>query len=250
MRLLRTPKVQMATVLSVLSLLTIIRFPSLELILRLVLILAATLVLEYALWRIRKVAPPVPSAGIVTALIIFLLADPAWPVWLSLVAILVSVTSKQFLRPGNHHIFNPAASGLLAASVLGLPVTWWGISWGMVPLMTTIILAGFVSLYTIRQHKIIISFLAVTLIISTLFTGPQTAINQLLVGSFWFFTLVMLPEPMTAAHFPKTKLLYGSLVALLSFVVPVLSLPLDPLLVSLLAGNVAIHLLEDSGFRE
>lgn len=234
----------MALVLSVLSLLALVRFPSPELILRLILILASTLILEYIFWQVRKVSPFLPSAGVVTALIIFLLADPAWSFWLSLVAVLIAVSLKQFLRPGNHHIFNPAALGLLAASVLGLPVTWWGISWGVVPLIATIILCGFVSLYTIRQHRIIIPFVVITLAVATLISGPQTAVNQLLVGSFWFFALVMLPEPMTAAKFPKTKLIYGAMVALLSFIEPFNLVGIEPLLGALLVGNGVIRFVE------
>lgn len=244
--MLRLPKVRMAIVLSILAILAIFNSFSLDIALRLTLIVITTLALEFIFWKIRGVTPFLPSAGLVTALIIFLLADPEAPVHLALLAVAVSVGFKQFLRPQNNHIFNPAASGLLVAGILGLPITWWGAGQGNLPLVVTIIGAGFVSLFTIRQHRIIFSFLITSLLISTFYLGSfEQSVNQLLVGSFWFFALVMLPEPMTAAKLPLSRLAYGTLVAILPFFLANFSLAIaDPLLASLLIGNGVSRLLE------
>ena len=175
----------------------------------------------------------------VTGLIIFLLASPEAPLAYVLTAVFAAVGIKQFLRPANNHIFNPAASGLLIGGMAGLPITWWGVGWGNVPLLVIILGTGFVSLFTIRQHKIIFSFLITSLIVSTFYLGSfEQSVNQLLVGSFWFFALVMLPEPMTAAKLPLSRLAYGTLVAILPFFLANFTLAIvDPLLATLLNGN-------------
>lgn len=248
----KIPKIKMAGVLLVLSLFAIFQSFSIDILLRLAVITASTLILEFILWKIRGVTLFLPSAGLVTALIIFLLADPVAPFHQILIAVVAAIILKQFLRPGNNHIFNPAASGLLAASLFGLPVTWWGVGWGLpaqagnIPLIITIIGAGFISLFTIRQHRIILSFLATSLLISIFYLGDfGQSINQLLVGSFWFFAFVMLPEPMTAAKLPNTRILYGVIVAILPFLFARLHLPIEPLLAALLAGNLLARIAED-----
>lgn len=247
--MLTIPKVRMAIVLSVLATLAIANSFSaawqIDILLRLAVITASTLILEFILWKIRGVTPFLPSAGLVTALIIFLLANPVAPFHQILMAVVAAITLKQFLHLGNNHIFNPAAAGLLTASLFGLPITWWGVGWGNIPLAVTIIGAGFVSLFTIRQHRIILSFLATSLLISILYSGNiGQSVNQLLVGSFWFFTLVMLPEPMTAAKFPNTRIVYGIIVATLPFLLANLRLVIEPLLASLLLGNLLARITE------
>ena len=244
--MLRLPKVRMVVVLLLLAILAIFHSFSSGGVLRLLVIITFTLAFEFIFWKVRQIPPFLPSASIVTALIIFLLASPEAPIYQVLIAIVAGVGLKQFLRPANNHIFNPAASGLLVAGILGLPITWWGVGWGNLSLLVTILGAGFVSLFTIRQHRIVLSFLATSLVISTFYLGSfGQAINQLLVGSFWFFALVMLPEPMTAAKLPLSRLVYGTTVAILPFFLANFSLTLsDPLLASLLLGNAGARILE------
>lgn len=236
----------MAIVLALLSLLQIAYFPTLDLILRLITLILFTLLLEYVLWQVRKVSPFVPSASVVTALIIFLLAHPLASLWQPLLACAVAILSKQFIRPANHHIFNPAALGLLIASFFGLPVTWWGAIGGNPIFMLILVLGGgFVVFRTLKQASIIITFLLTMISVASFVSSPATAISQLIIGPFLFFTLIMLPEPMTAAKFPKTKLIYGALVAVLSLMSPLFTpFGIDPLLGSLLAGNGIIRFVE------
>src|SRR6266498_1956205 len=106
------PKVKMAWVLFVLCVLTLTHFKDILLVERFILTLA-----------------------VVTGCIIFLLADIDASFVLLGGAVFVAVVLKQFLRPKMSHIFNPAASGLFAASLFGLPITWWGVSWGYLPLL-------------------------------------------------------------------------------------------------------------------
>lgn len=234
-------KTRIALTLFLLSVLAILNYFSPELLLRFILITTFTLVLEYILWKLRGIEPFAPISGVVSSEIIFLLSDKSTAFALTFLAVAAAIASKQFLRDKQSHIFNPAAFGLVIAGFFGLPISWWGVSSGIIPLFIILLGAGHTVLFYLRQHLIIFSFLTVSLLIFAITTfDPQFALNQLLVSSFWFFVLVMLPEPITAAHKATLKPIYGALVALLSFILPrFLPIP-DSLLTALLVGNLAL----------
>ncbi len=237
MNLLRVPKVRMVLVLSALSLAAIATRFSFDLVFRLFAILAATLLTEFLLWKIRGVEPFLPSAGVVTSLIVFLLSEPSVPLYLPVLAALFGVAGKQLFRFWGNHTLNPAAAGLFVSSYLGNVISWWGPNSGLLAFLIIIFGASFVSLVTVRQWWIVLPFLAITILISH-------GLGQLEVGAFWFFALVMLPEPMTAAKGPITKPFYGALVGLLPFLVARLSFISDPLIASLLLGNSAFKFVD------
>lgn len=242
MNLLHIPKVRMVLVLAVLTVLAIFSRFSVDLIVRLILIVGAALTSEFVLWRMRGVTPFLPSAGVVTALIVFLLSDPSSSMLWSIFAVVVGVAGKQLFRSGGRHTLNPAAAGLFVSSFLGNTISWWGTN-GTIALIIILGGASFVSLYTMRQYAIVIPFVALTIVFSLLLTGSiEAAFGQLSVGAFWFFTLVMLPEPITAAHTQPIKPLYAGLVAFLSFIVA--RFGVDPLIASLLIGNATVRLIE------
>lgn len=231
----------MALLLSALSLLAVYNFLSTELISRLFFIVTYTLGFEYLLWKIRGVTLFVPSAGIVTALIIFLLFDNTSPFYYTLIPITLAVVQKQFLRFGSQHIFNPAAFGLYVASLVGYPTFWWGVSWGWLPLVLTVAGGIWVTMFTLKQHYIVIPYILSSFIVYAASLGSIPTLSALsgafLAGSFWFFTFVMLPEPITAPHKNKTRLIYALFVAILPLIL-LNRLPGDTILLTLLLGNV------------
>lgn len=240
-QLVKTPKVRMAALLLLLAFLALYNFFSAELVARLVFVLAYTLGLEYALWKTRGVSPFVPSAGVVTALIIFLLFDNISPFYLTIIPLTLSVVQKQFLRLGGQHIFNPAVFGLYIASLVGYPTFWWGVSWGWLPLIITILGGIRITMFTLRQHFIIIPYILASVAIYVFFLGAIPTLSSLasafLAGSFWFFSFVMLPEPITSPHKNKSRVIYSLFVALLPLVL-LNRLPGDTILLSLLLGNL------------
>jgi len=182
-------------------------------------------------------------------LIIFLLADPTAKIYQILIAIFAAVLLSIAIQSNNRPIFNKAASGLLVASFFGLPITWWGFIPGFISSLVIIILVSFMNLSIRRQLRIITPFLAVTMLFSFLSSFDIfTTVIQFLIGGFWFFTLVILPEENTAGHYTKTKIAYGILVALLAFLIPRIGFTTDPLLTSLLVANLVIWYLEKQKF--
>lgn len=240
MRLLRIPKIQMFLSLLGIAVFAIFGRFSTELIIRYLIIFGFTVGVEYLLWKLRKIGPIFPSASFVTATIIFLLSEPTVPVYLPLIAVVLAVLQKQFIRPWGSHIFNPAGFGLLISAYFGNIISWWGPNTNFITLLIAVFAAGYVSGIRVGQWKIILPFLLTTILVSR-------SLSQLTVGAFLFFVFVMLPEPATAAKGNWTKPLFGILVAVLPFLM--ISVPniQDLQLASLLIGNLTFRLIEPRG---
>lgn len=245
MKLLNKAKVQMFLSLFGVALFAVLGNFSLNLVFRYLVILGFTLGLEYLLWKLRKIHPFLPSASFVTATIVFLLSEPSTPIYLVLLAPIFAVLQKQFIRPWGSHIFNPAGFGLLASAYFGNIVSWWGPNTNLITLLIVVLAAGYVSAIKVGQWKIILPFLLTSVLVSFIRSGNlTTALGQLTVGAFLFFSFVMLPEPATAAQNNITKPLYGIMVAIIPFLI--LSVPniADLQLASLMAGDAAFKIVD------
>ncbi|OGH70997.1 MAG: hypothetical protein A2396_02795, partial [Candidatus Levybacteria bacterium RIFOXYB1_FULL_40_17] len=200
--------------------------------------------------KIRKAKLFFPSAAIATGLIVGLLTDPSLPIYFPVLASILAMFTKNFIKIGRH-IFNPASFGLILASlVFGATVSWSGVSWQILDisslqtLLPFIILLspGFVSLYKMRRWRIILPFLAVYFLGLSFFLKSTSL--YFIDPTVIFFSLVMLPEPMTTPNHPKRQILFGVSVAALTillsvFIFPSLNLQaFDPLIFSLLLGNL------------
>jgi len=217
-----------------------------ELVLRFLIITGFTLLIEYLAWRVRKVPNFFPSAGFVTAFIVFLLSEPSTPIYLVLLAPLFAVLQKQFIRPWGNHVFNPAAFGLFVSAFFGNIVSWWGPNLNVLAFWAIILLCGYISQIYIHHWKITVPFWLTVILISFIRSGSITlALSQLSVGAFIFFSLVMLPEPMTAPNGEANKYIYGVLIGILSFVLARVPFSQDPLIASLLLGNATFEIFEN-----
>lgn len=211
---------------------------SFEIILRYLTIFGFMVGLEYLLWKIRKIKPFLPSASFVTATIIFLLSEPRTLIYFPLIAVVFAVLQKQFIRPWGNHLFNPAAFGLFVSAYFGNIVSWWGPNTNLITLLIAVFAAGYVSAIKVGQWKITLPFLLTSFLILFFKSGLSVSLGQFMVGSFLFFSFVMLPEPMSAPQKNWIKPIYGVLVAALPFLllkVPHIS---DLQLASLLSGNL------------
>ncbi|MEK9178191.1 MAG: RnfABCDGE type electron transport complex subunit D [Patescibacteria group bacterium] len=195
---------------------------------------------------LRRVKLFFPSAAIATGIILSLIIDPFAPFYVLIAAPFAAIFSKNFIRMGRH-IFNPAAFGALTIAILfSSQASWWGPSIYLgSPLYLLVFLPGLVSFYRMRRWRIISAFLLSYLILGTIF-NLQFSIYNLFDPTLIFFSLVMLPEPMTTPNHPKRQILFGAFVALITFVLPQLfqvsnlqfSMNIDPLILSLLLGNL------------
>lgn len=201
----------------------------------------------------------VPYAALVTGLIIGLITDPAANYYQTAFISAIAMASKNYLRLNDNHIFNPAAFGLyIGGIVLNTYVSWWGVTFQNITqfnlqnliILLTILSPLYVSFYRMRRYYSILTFLMVFTLVYFIF-GSNLSLNTFVSIVFnpntIFFTLVMLPEPMTSPINPKRQILYGLTVALLVsfFTLPSISIFLskirllpDIFIPALLAANL------------
>lgn len=179
-------------------------------------------------------------SSVLTGLLIGLILDPNGGIWLILLAAILAVVDKQFLRTNIHrHIFNPAAFGIVvAAQLLGGNVAWWAVSWGIWPV--GIIGLGMIwVLWRIRRLFLPLTFFLIYVLINLPRVGAVDSLRLVFDGTVFLFAFIMLPEPMTSLARGIWQYTWGVLVGVLLFFC--IRLPIsfvDPLLTALLGANV------------
>ncbi|MBI3283089.1 RnfABCDGE type electron transport complex subunit D [Candidatus Curtissbacteria bacterium] len=184
-----------------------------------------------------------PSASVVTGFLIGLVIDPKEPVGILALAVLAAFISKQFIGSGfRQHIFNPAAFGIMTVTfAFGVPVAWWGVAWGKLPLVILVV-AMMRILWRMKRLWLPLGFLAVYSIYYLTLFEPKNAALALADGSLLLFALVMLPEPMTSPIIGKSKYIFGPVVALLAIGLSYWGVMAEVFLPALLAANLGAYL--------
>ena len=242
-RLFKTPKIQMAFVLFVIFITALIRQPSFLVLFRFLTAVGLAIGVDIMLLKVRKIEPFFPSAGIVTAFIIGLLLAPTLPLVELISAVLLAILSKHFLRIDRKHIFNPAAFGLFFAGLIfGQDVSWWAVSFQQLKpdnlflflSFGVLFLPAYISVLRMRRFWTVFPFL----LMYSLFRYVLIRNLSFLDPTVLFFSLVLLPEPMTTPHKPLKQVVFGIFVAVLSiFISTPISVP-DPLIGALLFSNL------------
>ena len=253
--LISTPKVKMGILLLLIVLSALFYYKSLDTLKVVLIAVFSTLLFDLIFIKIKRVEL-FPSAAIVSGLIVGLLTSPTLPWYEVALTAAIAMAAKNFLRFKNRHIFNPAGLGIFAASVLfGHNVSWWGVSF-QTPIFTTfasfflfavLLSPGYVSMIRMRRFRIASSFFLVYIILFGIVQLKQHFLNLSSISSatildptVLFFSLVMLPEPMTTPHNHKRQLFFGGFVAFIAVIISMLHfLPIpDPLISALLVGNL------------
>lgn len=253
------PKIQISLLL---FLLFIIVAPRIGIVLALYLLTACLFFtvgsdLLFAFIR-RKTIFKEPYAAIVTGLILTLIIDTS-TVWYQMLLICLSaMVIKNFLRIGGRHVLNPAASGLLVGYILfGLNPSWWGPTFYLggltnplnIAIFVVVLAFGLVSVRRMKRVGVVASFMFSSLVFAFLnsFKFSISLLTSVFLSpGVWFYSLVMLPEPMTSPVNMGRQVMYGVFVALVTFLLVQFVLPLeflagnfpDVTLVALLLGNI------------
>jgi ferredoxin-NADP reductase len=203
--------------------------------------------------KIFKAATNVESVYI-TALILTLIIPITLPVNLLFLigASVVAMAAKYLLVINKRHIFNPVAASVVAISLLSPEhaATWWAGT----PLMLPFVLAGgLLLLRKIQRGKMVSIFFVVYFLAigasSLIFNGSLVSIislwqKSILYSPVFFFSFVMLTEPLTSPTTGK-KRDYYSMVTALFFSTPqlrFLTLGLTPEM-ALCLGNIFSYII-------
>lgn len=247
---LNTPKNQTAILLFLIILNGIIFYRDQKIIILLLTALITGLLVEYLCLKIRRIPFFFPSSAIVTVFIITLLTSFSLPFYDSMIAVVIAIISKHFIRISGRHIFNPAGLGLLiVAFIFRHDISWWGVSFQQIATANIFLIISFVILLlpayisSIKMKKWKISLLFIFLLFVVNFfafslNGGRFSFLYLFDPTILFFSFVMLPEPMTSPNTTKNQLFYSFSVLLLTHGASYFSFIPDPSLASLLVGNL------------
>lgn len=183
-----------------------------------------------------------PFSSLVSGLLIGLIIHPSGGIFAIILACLFGFISKQFLKYRNHHIFNPAALGIVISSlILNFSVSWWSVAPGKIFILLSII-SGFV-LWKLKRIYLPITFLFGYFIFLTILQGIKPAMSLTIDGTVIFFAFIMLTEPMTSSISGFWKWGFGLVVLAGVIISYLLKFSFtDPLLLSLLMINLLVKI--------
>lgn len=246
---IKLPKIQLALILGVLGIAAVIFGRQKGAAITVPAALLICISIDYLLIRLRKIQPFLLSAAMVSGPIVGLLAFPLLPWYYLLTVCFLAIASKNFLRRQSRHFFNPAALGLfLAGLIFHENISWWGVVYDGIILLLLLLVPAYVSVFRMKKTWSIVGFLFIFGLIQVILRISHSSVLSILESTILspqiiFFSLVMLPEPMTSPNNSKMQLLYGILVAVVaslgSFVKSVF-IP-DPLILGLLTGNFVFY---------
>ena len=166
-----------------------------------------------------------PYSAVISGIIIGSIAPFVAPPVVIVVASIIAICSKIFIRHKGNHIFNPAVIGLLVAlGIFSLQDEWWGAigykAFGVVlPVTLLLILAN----YKAAKLKIAIPYLAAIALLFY-FSGlvkivPFSAVGLLAFANVlpFYFAFIMLSEPKTSPYDANQQVVFGIGAAILVF---------------------------------
>ncbi|MBU1913394.1 MAG: RnfABCDGE type electron transport complex subunit D [Candidatus Omnitrophica bacterium] len=179
------------------------------------------------------------ESSIITGLIVsyVIASSQAW--WIIALASILAISSKHIIRFKARHIFNPAAFGVLVAVfLLGAYTEWKGAY-----LWYIIIPFGVYFSFKIKKPELIISYF----IASFILFGAQAVIQNVQIFDIlgylnYFFIFIMLIEPMTTPMTYYGKIIFGSGVGALIFILYTAGVK-EPELAALACFNLLVPLL-------
>jgi len=206
-----------------------------QFIISLILIPSVAQVVDVILKRIRLGKWVYSPSATITGLILAMVLAPL-PIYAQIITGVIAILQKHLIKPGDRHIFNPAAFGLLFAwLVFGSPPAWWAFA-------TPAVFLFLFSDYLIGRLPLALTFYLVYVVLASVSSYLTTDIFSLNALSYplLFFATVMVVEPKTSTITRKGMIIEGILLALVIFGFQQL-VPIDMFIPMLLLANVFVH---------
>lgn len=247
-RIYQEPRIQIGLTLFLISLYTVLFGRFFQESIGLYTTVLASVIFDGLILRFQKKRWVFPYSAIVTGFLIGLILNPDFAAWQFVFVAFLAISSKYLILPLQKHIFNPAALGLVVASIFfNGAITWWGVSWVTNLWVFLFIVAGLV-LWRLHRIWLPIGFL----LIYWAYFAVQGSLSLTLISdpTITLFALIMLPEPQTSSIVGHFRYSYGAFVAVLVILISVLfsTVKTDPLLVSLLLANIVSLMLRKAKF--
>jgi ferredoxin-NADP reductase len=204
-----------------LSALGVLSYASFGVLLMMLLLLSVvTFSSNQILARLYGVVPNLESSAITALILFFVLGAPTrTSEWVGIaLAGVIAIASKYIITWHSAHIFNPAAFGVIAVSLLGVGGGSWWIANAALFIPTLIV--GYLILYKLRRFELFFAFAVPALIVILLTLLPGLPIFEAVITAFTLYPLlflgtVMLTEPSTMPTGRYERIVFGILVGLL-----------------------------------
>jgi len=240
-------RTQLIIYLSCFALLIIIKDRDLVFIKSITIAVVSTLALETGIIYLKNKTLQISESSIITGLIVgFVFAsDEVW--WKIALASLIAILSKYLIRFKDKHIFNPAAFGVFLTIILFNASTGWSGTY----LWYILIPFGLYFAHRIKKLEVIIGYAVVSLLLF----GSQALLHGVsfvhVFGYFsYFYIFIMVIEPKTGPFKETGKYLFGVGIAALIFILTEIGVKFDAELLSLLAMNAAVPLLNKISLKK
>lgn len=212
---MKSIKVQLGIFLSLFSAYIIFLEKDIKFLLAICISVISAVLVDSAATYLKKKEFVLTESSIITGLIIsyVIASSQAW--WIIALASILAISSKHIIRFKTRHVFNPAAFGVLATVfLLGAYTEWKGAY-----LWYIIIPFGVYFSFKIKKLELVISYFTASFILF----GGQAVINRVnlweILGYLnYFFIFIMLIEPMTTPMTKFGKIIFGSGVGGLIFI--------------------------------
>lgn len=196
--------------------------------------------------RVRKDVWEFPSGAVLTALITAMVLRAQEPWYVVTLTSAFAVVSKYIIRTRHANVFNPAALAVIASYfVFHTGQSWWG-ALTEVPLwmQAALIIAGVFITDRVNKMPLVLTFLGVYFL---LFTAASYVGNPRWVSEIYrspdaeaalYFAFIILTDPPTSPAKYPDQIIFGVLVAVVSFGFFEWAGVVYYLLAGILAGNV------------
>jgi len=175
---------------------------------------SVTAIIDGVIIRFRSKRWYFPTGAIISAMIISMIINPD-DILITVAVVIISLVLKYAFRPNFRNVFNPAALAIVVGTLF-LPVysTWHG-SVGI-----SVFIFGLLLVVLIKRLSTALSFFLTFKFLNLGYDFLMAKLNvslSLLTGPVTFFAFIMVIEPVTSPTTLRSKIIFGTGVAVLAF---------------------------------
>jgi Na+-translocating ferredoxin:NAD+ oxidoreductase RnfD subunit len=206
----------------------------------------ASMIVDAPILRFRNGAWEFPSGALLTGLLVAMVLSAQEPWYVTTITAVIGVISKYVIRTRSANVFNPAALALVITFYLfDTGHSWWGALPDMTPYALIVLFAtGLFISDRVNKMPLVLAFLGAYFVLFTVtaFLGEPGRFVEIYrapdLHAVLFFAFFMLTDPPTAPPKYPQQILYGVIVAAVSYAVFQWVGVVYYLLAGVLVGNV------------
>lgn len=187
--------------------------------------MGVAMLIDAPIIRFREGRWKFPDGALLTGLIVAMILSPHEPWRVVAITSAVGVLSKYVFRARKANVFNPAALALVATFyVYDTAQSWWGALPEIAPAaLAVLFVTGLFITQRVNKMPVVLSFLGsyYLLVTITAFVGNPARVSELYrapdLHAALFFAFFMVTDPPTSPPRHRDQLVYGAIVAVVSY---------------------------------